>query len=368
MWLADLGEQAALPVTTELSTYSARCRCLGALLSVGSHGQLRGERKSKAWGLGACTRGWGLCACAQGLWAVSVPKGRVTKGCWQVSSTAGHSWTSLSSWSWQEGTGEVGEASQYRLELGCLPAADNALHAISPSRVSVQVSPMLCEQLCPVPLPVHVPHLQCMCPHSQCTSRGHQTPPQIPGQGGWEPPRMGSSKCFLQQWMQSQEIPLLRRQHSALPRECVWMKLEPAMKHWPGFPRGSCAVPRALGWELLWGFFGGSHSPAGSQPLSCPDPLGAVPALRGSSQPILQSPPFPSTPQWGCARRAHPMSTHEFVGDTRALWGDTRSPGDNRDCGVTPKIHEVIRGLSHRSPGQSCAHWVPGGCWQCLGV
>lgn len=100
MWLADLGEQAALPVTTELSPHSAHCRCLGALPSVGSHGQLRGERKSKAWGLCVCTQGWGLCACTQGwglclgLWAVSVPKGRVAKGCWQVSSTAGHSWTS----------------------------------------------------------------------------------------------------------------------------------------------------------------------------------------------------------------------------------------------------------------------------------
>lgn len=35
-----------------------------------------------------------------------------------------HSWSFLdflSNWSWQEGTGEVGEASQYRLEMGvCL--------------------------------------------------------------------------------------------------------------------------------------------------------------------------------------------------------------------------------------------------------
>lgn len=65
---------------------------LVGLPGVGSHGQLGGGRRSKAWGRCACTKGWGL---ALGLWAASIPRGTIAKGCWQVSRTTGHAWTVL---------------------------------------------------------------------------------------------------------------------------------------------------------------------------------------------------------------------------------------------------------------------------------
>lgn len=158
----------------------------------------------------------------------------------------------------------------------------------------------------PCPTPSDIPVLP-------VTSWGDQTPPepcrirvQTPGQGRLEPPRTGSSKCSLQQRLQSQEIPLLRRQLSpALPRECVWMKLEPAGLCRPGFPRGSCAVPPVLGWELStgWSFSGvglGSAHPA-QTPLGSRHPTLLCPQGRGMSW----GTPF-SHPSVGCAHRAQP--------------------------------------------------------------
>lgn len=159
----------------------------------------------------------------------------------------GLSWSPRGNWSWQEGTGEVGSASQSRLELGCLPAADDALHATSPSRVSalgrkcplcfapshstwhVSVPCSQCKA-CP-PLPVHVLG-------GPGTPKLHGISVQcwLPGQG-----RLGASHNGQFQVLSPAVDPepgnsLSEAAVSALPGECAWMKSEPAAGAGQDFP------------------------------------------------------------------------------------------------------------------------------------
>lgn len=149
-------------------------------------------------------------------------------------------------------------------------------------------------------------------------------------------------------------------------------------RRWPGFPRGSCALPRVLGRELSAArsssgvFLGG---PAGSQPLSCTDPLGSTtPASTEGIQPPHPAEPPSRGMSWGspfshprvglCSQGATPRARVVISGVCGVIRGAQEVT--TGICGVAPKIHEVtsgVHGLSHRGHGQSCAQGVPGGCW-----
>lgn len=192
-------------------------------------------------------------------------------------------------------------------------------------------------------------------PQSQCASRGNRHPPSpvasgfravSQGRGGWEPPRMGSSKRFLQQCMQNQEIPLL----SPAPGMCLDETGACSVALASISLRILCSAPTAGPGASRGCFWGAllAASPSPEHPLGStegiPPPHPAEPQGQGMSR----GPPFP-THQWGCAA-------------PRARVTLSLPPGL---CVVTHGSMGSATGAMGRAVPSGCLEAA--GCWQCLG-